>query len=129
MFVNLYLSCCRLLIAFQSSRSGYLWQAVIFAVLLFLCKFVFSILRQRWAYMSYVNGMLVQSILNGVVYRKVCGLSEIRTDRVAALRRKYWNSRLNKLKTLKHHFNRHPSRRFHHSHFHVRRQYLVSSLC
>ncbi|KAK2163833.1 hypothetical protein NP493_1444g01004 [Ridgeia piscesae] len=62
-----------LLIAFQSSRSGYLWQAVFCAILLFLSKFVCCILLQRFAYMSYVNGMLVQSILNGVVYRKSVG--------------------------------------------------------
>ena len=67
-------SCCssrRLMISFVSSNGGYLWQGVVYAVLLFLSKFVFSVLCHWWLQLAYEAAMNARSILNGIVYRKV----------------------------------------------------------
>ena len=71
LFLKIALSRRRLLIAFVSNNGGYLWQGVVYAVLLFLSKFVFSVLCHWWLQMSYEAAMNARSILNGIVYRKV----------------------------------------------------------
>ncbi|KAI0232456.1 Multidrug resistance-associated protein 1 [Lamellibrachia satsuma] len=65
----------RLLIVFVSSKGGYTWQAIIYAVLLCLSKFAFCVFIHWWLYAAYLASIQARTILNAVVYRKVLRLS------------------------------------------------------
>jgi len=73
--MNKFLFRCRMLILFVTNQEDYLWQGVIYAVVLALNKFAFCVVVHWWLYGAYVTGMKARSILNGVVYRKVRPLS------------------------------------------------------
>ncbi|KAK2168341.1 hypothetical protein NP493_1234g00004 [Ridgeia piscesae] len=73
--MNKFLFRCRMLILFVTNQEDYLWQGVIYAVVLALNKFAFCVVVHWWLYGAYVTGMKARSILNGVVYRKALRLS------------------------------------------------------